>query len=745
MLNKKHSQKNKHIKIFATIGPSTISKKVLAKLKNRGVDFIRLNLSHTFPDQIEPTLKKMIKSGMAVVIDTEGSQVRTGDLGNVLNLKVGDEIKIFNSHIKSNNKQFYIRPQESVAAISPGSLISVDFDSALLRVRDISTLERFGFIKSKVLIGGSVGSNRAVHSDSITELPPFSAKDLKAIEIAKKYKIRYFTLSYIDTEEYVKLFKKLYPQAIFYSKIETKKGVINFAKILELSNGILIDRGDLSREVPMEKIPLLQKAIIRKSEEAKKPVIVATNILENMCDHLKPLRSEVSDIINCLLDGVSGLVLTKETAVGKYPVETVNVLKNIITEVGSTSQLTTNNLLSFLGDNFSRNLIEPHGGKLVNRFHVTEYSIQELKQFKKIFVDDEILMDIELIAFGVYSPLEGFMNSRELENVLDKMRLSTGIPWTMPILLISNKKDLKGIKNKEVISLASKSDKQIYATLQVEEIKKLNKSELCKKWFGTTDSAHPGVERVMSGGDYLVAGKINLLRRRPSPYKEYELTPSQTRKIFAENDWTKIVGFHSRNPIHKSHEYIQLKALKETQADGLFIHPVIGKKKKGDFEAEVIIKVYELMMKKYYPKNKVVFAVYPTYSRYAGPREAVFTAICRKNYGCSHFIVGRDHTGVGNYYSPFASHEIFNKFPDLGIIPVFFNNVYFSKKLNHYVSEDSSDREDQGKISISGTEIREIFKRGEKPPEWLMRPEISEEILKISQEFRKAGKSIFVE
>lgn len=242
----------------------------------------------------------------------------------------------------------------------------------------------------------------------------------------------------------------------------------------------------------------------------------------------------------------------------------------------------------------------------------------------------------------------------------------------------------------------------------------------------------------------MIAGKINLLKRRQSPFREYELTPSQTRKIFTEKDWLRVVGFHTRNPIHRSHEFIQIQALKSIAADGLFIHPVVGKKKKGDFDARVIIRVYELMLKKFYPKNKVVFAVYPTYSRYAGPREAVFTAICRKNYGCSHFIIGRDHTGVGDYYPPQASQELFNKFPDLGIVPVFFNKVYFSKKLKKYVEEGSADEKEEEKASISGTEVRELLKKREKPPDWLMRPEITDEILKLDLEFKKNGKSIFV-
>jgi len=743
MKEKNKSQKN-NIKIFATVGPSTYSSKNLDQLKSR-VDYIRINLSHTDINKIESSLKRMLKSGATVVIDTEGSQVRTGDLGTPINLREGDDVKIFNKQIKCNSKQFYVRPQEFLGFVNDGDLISVDFDSVLLKVSEVENLKKGGYVKTKVLIGGNIGNNKAVHSDSVSKLPAFSQKDMLAIELAKKNKIKYFTLSYIDNAEEVLDFKKMYPSAIAYSKVETKSAVVNFDKILKVSDGILIDRGDLSREVPMENIPLLQKAIIHRGNQRNKPIFIATNILENMCDHLKPERSEVSDIVNAILDGVNGFVLTKETAVGKYPIQTINVLKGIISRADTYLDASSTDLLKIAEERSFGNLVEPHGGTLVNRYQQIEFSDAEVKQFKKIKIDEEIMMDLEQIAFGAYSPLEGFMNFKEMSSVLDKMRLTSGIPWPMPILLTASKKDLKGIKTREIISLVRKEDNQIYATLVVDEMKKIDKLLLCKKWFGTSDRKHPGVQKVIGGGEYLVAGKINLLKRRPSPFKEYELTPVQTRKIFTEKDWTKVVGFHSRNPIHKSHEYIQLHALRESQADGLLVHPVVGKKKKGDFDTKVIISVYELMMKKFYPKDKVVFAVYPTYSRYAGPREAIFTAICRKNYGCSHFIVGRDHTGVGDYYFPQASQEIFNKFPDLGITPIFFPKVYFSKKLKKHVAEGQVDEPEESKESISGTEIREIFKEGRKPPDWLMRPQIVEQILKLRKEFKHVGKSIFVE
>ena len=240
-----------------------------------------------------------------------------------------------------------------------------------------------------------------------------------------------------------------------------------------------------------------------------------------------------------------------------------------------------------------------------------------------------------------------------------------------------------------------------------------------------------------------LAGKIDLLRRRESETREYELTPRQLRKLFEERGWIKVLGFHTRNVIHRGHEFVQLKAMEDEHCDGLLVHPVIGKKKIGDFHAAYIIKSYQTMIQRFYPKNKIVFATFPTFSRYAGPREALFTALCRKNFGCSHFVVGRSHTGVGDYYDPDASHRIFDQFDDLGIKAVKFNEVAYSSRQEKYVvyedggSVDSAD----DRLSISGTEARSLFERGEVPPSWFMRPEISQFIVEAVQR----GEKVFVE
>ena len=260
--------------------------------------------------------------------------------------------------------------------------------------------------------------------------------------------------------------------------------------------------------------------------------------------------------------------------------------------------------------------------------------------------------------------------------------------------------------------------------------------------YGTSCMQHPGVKAVNRMHSTLLAGKIDLVRRRESETIEYELTPKQLRKLFEERGWAKVLGFHTRNVIHRGHEFVQIRALQDEYCDGLLVHPVIGIKKAGDFHSDYIVKSYQMMLDQFYPKDRVVFATFATFSRYAGPREALFTAICRKNCGCSHFIVGRSHTGVGDYYDPHASHRIFDQFPDLGIQPVKFDEVVYSQTKQQYVHYDGDAQiSPADKLSISGTEARALFKQGLAPPAWFMRPEISQIIVDAIRN----GEEVFVE
>ena len=734
------------IKIICTIGPSSNKQDVLEKFVDRGVDFFRINLSHTEEEDIEQRIKDLLGYNIPIILDTEGPQVRSGNTEELI-FSEGQIVKIHDKKIKCNSENLFLNPTGIIKNLQYGDIMSIDFNSLLLRVLDTSTLEQ-GYILSVVILGGKAGSKKAVNIEGPAfKLPPFSVKDHKAIELAKRYGIIHFTLSFMESPESIKKFKEMYSDAKVYSKIESKKGLDNFIEIAKISEGILIDRGDLSSQIPIEKIPFVQKFIISKVRELGKEVFIATDTLEQMSIALKPSKAEVNDIINTLLDGAAGIALTKETAVGKYPVETVNMLLNLIDQFNFINKESKDdNIINkieksnyFYNENCPELLIKPHGGKLVNRF-VPDYKGEIPKN--NIEIDEETLMDLEQIAIGAFSPLEGFMDQNDFESVVDNMRLSNNVVWPLPIILSVNKDIMNKIKIGEDVALTFNNE--VYGIINISDIYSANKKEAAQRIYGTFNIEHPGVKRFISLGEYFIGGKIILLKRRKAPYKIYELTPAQTRKIFTERNWSKVVGFHTRNVIHRSHEFIQFEGLKRGLCDGLFIHPVIGKKKKGDFEAELIIKSYEKMLLDFYPKLKVVFGTFATYSRYAGPREAIFTALTRKNFGCSHFIVGRDHTGVGSFYNPNASHEIFNKFDkeDLGIIPIIFDKVFYSDLEGRHIHElEFIEHPIEHRLDISGTEAREMLKAGKQPPEWFMRPEISS----IITEKIKNGEKVFVD
>lgn len=448
----------------------------------------------------------------------------------------------------------------------------------------------------------------------------------------------------------------------------------------------------------------------------------------------KPLRSEVNDIMTTLLDGADGLVLAAETAIGQYPAECANMVRRMVKyfkiaqEGRSLSELLNSD--SFL-------LIEPHGGKLVNRFkeHVDEKSLESLP---KLFVDEFVLLDAEQIAIGTYSPLEGFMTKEELFGVLDHYRLPEGTLWPLPILLQVRCEDYQKIPKGMEIALVLEKDQIIYATMFVEDKFTIPPGEVAYKWFGTNDKNHPGVKRFLSQTGYCLGGKITLIRRKPSLFKEYEYTPKQMRMIFDHKEWSKVAGFHTRNAIHRAHEYLQSVTLERYNLDGVLLHPIVGPKKTFDFHPTVILESYKIMLERHYPKNKFVFGVFAGYSHYAGPREAVFTALCRKNFGCSHFILGRDHTGVKNFYQPDEAKALFERLGDMGIKPIFYDAVYYCPQCGQYVENCTHDPKDFQ--HISGTQAREIFLSGGHPPEWFLREEIASMIKKKIRQ----GEEVFV-
>ena len=377
----------------------------------------------------------------------------------------------------------------------------------------------------------------------------------------------------------------------------------------------------------------------------------------------------------------------------------------------------------------------PHGGRLIERVLQGEEKKKALKRAKdlpSLKLNFELLSDVENIAFGVFSPLEGFLGEREYRNVINQMRLSNDLPWPIPIVLDSDREEAARLNIGQEVVLLNESGKPV-ALLTLEEKYEFNKEELAEKVFQTTDSAHPGVAKVNKMKDVLLAGKIDLIQETSTPFYRYKLKPIETRVLFKEKGWRTVVGFQTRNTPHIGHEYVQKTAL--TFTDGIFVNPVIGRKKKGDFKDEVILASYDELIKNYYLKERAVVAILQMEMRYAGPREAIFHAIIRKNFGCTHIIIGRDHAGVGNYYPPYAAQDIFEEFPDLEIVPLFFKSFYFCKKCNAVVNEKTCPHPPSEHINFSGTKIREMLVQGERPPAELMRPEVADVILSYDHPF----------
>ncbi len=371
----------------------------------------------------------------------------------------------------------------------------------------------------------------------------------------------------------------------------------------------------------------------------------------------------------------------------------------------------------------------PHGGSLTNNF----IDLSRIdKDLFTVDVDNGVKKEIENISFGVFSPLKGFMNEENFTSVVKKGRLANDLPWTIPIILDANEELAKKVKDSSQVAL--RNNGHIFGVMQVEDLYKFDKTQSAKSVFQTDDPSHPGFNKFVTMQDILIAGEVKIVN---TPNKKFldplRLTPAESRKEIEDQCWKSTVAFQTRNVPHVAHEMLQKAAL--NIYDGLFINPLIGKKKVGDFKDDVILNSYTVLIDNYYPKSRIIFSTLHTEMKYAGPREAIHHAIMRQNFGCSHIIIGRDHAGVGNYYSPFAAHDIFKDYPELEIEPIFFPAFYFCKKCQSYVNERTCPHDLDYREELSGTKMRKMFSLGELPPSHLMRPEISKVILSYPRPF----------
>ena len=380
-------------------------------------------------------------------------------------------------------------------------------------------------------------------------------------------------------------------------------------------------------------------------------------------------------------------------------------------------------------------MIQPHGGSLINKElpkMEKERILTQIDEFEKIQVNSQTKKVIKNISFGVFSPLEGFMNENNYKYVLEHMYLENDIAWPFPIVLDASKQQTEKFSIDDKIILMN-SENHPLAIMNVEDIYDYDKKHFAQKVYGTLDHNHPGVDSVFNLKEKLVGGEIFLINDPKPIFPQLDLKPIETRVLFKEKKWDKVVAFQTRNPPHLGHEYVQKAGL--TYCDGLFINPVIGKKKVGDFLDEIIIKSYQVLINEFYPKDRVILSTFETEMRYAGPKEAIFHAIARKNFGCDHIIIGRDHAGVGDYYGPYDAHKIFDQFPDLGIEPIKFRSFSKCSKCNSIVNDKICPHPPEMQNYFAGREIRGALKRGEPPGTEVMRSEISEVILQYKNPF----------
>ncbi|MCA9242679.1 MAG: sulfate adenylyltransferase [Phycisphaerales bacterium] len=376
-----------------------------------------------------------------------------------------------------------------------------------------------------------------------------------------------------------------------------------------------------------------------------------------------------------------------------------------------------------------KGLIAPHGGKLVNLV-ATGGRKAELEKaagnMKRIRLPEREQCDLELLAVGAMSPLTTFMSDADFHAVCDKMRLANGLPWSMPVTCSVDKATGDAIDLGAQVALTDDKDR-LLAVLTVEEKYLHNKKLEAEKAYGTTDDAHPGVAVVYAQGDVCLSGPLEVVTPRHDPaFLNYRLTPAQTRAKFAELGWKTAVAFQTRNPIHRAHEYITKCALEI--CDGLLIHPLVGETKGDDIPADVRMKCYEVLLANYYNAKNSLLATWPAAMRYAGPREAILHALVRKNYGCTHFIVGRDHAGVGNYYGTYDAQLLFDEFDpaDIGITPLKFEHSFWCKKSGAMASDKTTNSTKEERVFLSGTAVREMLTKGQRPPVEFTRPEIAD-------------------
>jgi sulfate adenylyltransferase len=376
--------------------------------------------------------------------------------------------------------------------------------------------------------------------------------------------------------------------------------------------------------------------------------------------------------------------------------------------------------------NSTGHIVPPHGGELIDRT-VSDARAAELaaeaESLPRVRMTEKQTADLDMIASGALSPLVGFMTRADYDSVVESMHLENGLPWSLPVTLAT-----EDAPSGERIALED-HDGVLVAVLEVADVFEADREHEAELVYRTTEDVHPGVAQIYAEGSLLVGGPVTVFRRSEPAFPALHMDPGETRAAIAANGWQRVVGFQTRNPVHRAHEYIQKCALEAV--DGLLLHPLVGKTKGDDVPAEVRVRCYEVLLERYYPADRTLLAAFPAAMRYAGPREAIWHAICRKNYGCSHFIVGRDHAGVGNYYGTYDAQLIFDQFEDgeLGVEPMFFEHSFFCRTCGNMATAKTCPHPIDDHVHLSGTKVREMLGRGEMPPVEFSRPEVAQVLI----------------
>ncbi len=728
----------KDIKILATLGPASMCREKIEAMDRDGVDIFRLNLSHTALDVLPRAIEAIQGwTHKPLCLDSEGAQVRTGrfDEPGWATLEADTTISLTDASVSGNGRSIPLYPIQPARVLRVGDVLHLDFDSAVVQVVGVENEA----VRAWVLCGGKVASNKAVSIDRDVPLDPFTAKDEQAFEIGAELGVTHFAFSFASGADGVRLLRSrfAYPVTII-SKIESRQGLENLSGIARESDALLIDRGDLSRDIPVQKIGLAQLHIIDTARAARVPVYVATNLLETMVTHRHPRRGEINDITASLLSRIDGLVLAAETAIGDHPVEAVRMIAGIVRQTRRYLDLGPGTeKVDFLSAYPEHEPIPPHGGVLVHA-HVDARDVADLDTLPDLVVDERGALDLVQIADGVYSPVTEFMDAEQLRSVLERYRLSNGVAWTLPIILQVRDDAARAaarVAGGSASLLIRGPDGVPCGVLHRPKLERIDMRAVAKRWFGTDSDDHAGVRLFYARGDAILSGEVRALGDMAAPRPSHCLSPEQTRRLFQQFGWKRIVGFHTRNVLHRGHEHIQRMALTRAGADALLISPVIGPKKAGDFTPETIIAAYETMLALggYRPFAAMLNCL-RTYPRYAGVREAVFTALCRQNYGCTHFVIGRDHSGVGSRTDKDLFRRMFESLGDVAITPLFFDAVYHCVRCGESTVE--CDHGADARRSISGSAVREHLLAGTTIPEHLVRPEIGDLLRRMRDEQR---------